>query len=59
VTSAAYHVLGAFSKLHKAIISFAMYVCPSTWNNWTPGGWIFIKFDILSICRKSIEEIQV
>ena len=38
--------LGAFSKLRKATISFAMSVRPSAWNNSTPTGQIFIQFDI-------------
>jgi hypothetical protein len=38
--------LGAFAKLRKAIVNFALSVCPSTWNTSTPDGWIFIKFYI-------------
>ena len=37
--------LGAFAKLRKATISFAMSVCPSAQNNSVPKGRIFI-FDI-------------
>jgi hypothetical protein len=47
-------ILGAFVKVLKAIISFVMSVClpaylpvsPSTWNNSTAIGRIFIKFYI-------------
>jgi len=34
-------------------------VRPSTWNNSAPTGRIFMKFDILTIFRKSVEKIQV
>ena len=44
------HILGAFTKLRKAIISFVMSVCPSVclsvWKNSAPTGQIFIKFHI-------------
>jgi len=33
--------------------------CISSWNNSAPTGRTFTKFDILSIFRKSVEEIQV
>ena len=38
--------LGAFAKLRKATISFVMSVRPSAWNNSTPTGRIFLKFEI-------------
>jgi hypothetical protein len=46
--------LGAFKKFRKATLIFVMSfrlpartsVCPSTWNNSTPIGWVFMKFDI-------------
>jgi len=39
-------LLGTFAKLGKAIIGFAKSVRPSAWDNWTPIGRIFMKFDI-------------
>jgi hypothetical protein len=38
--------LGDFAELRKATISFATPVRLSAWNNSTPTGWIFMKFDI-------------
>ena len=38
--------LGAFAKLQKANIIFAMSVRPSAWNNSTPSERNFIKHDI-------------
>jgi hypothetical protein len=42
-------ILGAFARLRRATIIFAMFVClsvrPSVWNNSTPNGQIFTKFD--------------
>jgi len=38
--------LGAFAKLRKAAISFAMSVRPSAWNNSAPAGRITMKFGI-------------
>ena len=38
-------ILGAFAKLRKATISFVMF-CLSAWNNSTPTGRIFMKFNI-------------
>lgn len=35
------------------------HVCPSEWNNWATTGRIFIKFDVLTIFKKSVIEIQV
>ena len=39
-------VLGAFTKLWKATISFVFSVSPSAWNNLAPTGRIFMKFGI-------------
>jgi len=43
-----YHVrlLGAFSKLRKATISFVMSVRLCAWNNSVPTGRVFMKSDI-------------
>jgi len=50
--------LDAFAKLWKATISSPCpSVRPSAWNS-APTGRIWINFDILSICRKSVEKIQ-
>jgi hypothetical protein len=42
--------LGEFVKLQKVTVSCIMSVCLSihlsTWNNMTPSGQIFMKFDI-------------
>jgi hypothetical protein len=38
--------LGVFAKFRKETISFAMYVCPSAWNNSARNGRIFMKFGI-------------
>jgi len=38
--------LGAFAKLRKAIISFAMSVRPTAWYNSSSTGWIFMKYGI-------------
>jgi hypothetical protein len=38
--------LGAFAKLRKGTVSFVMSVSLSAWNNSTPTGRIFMKFDI-------------
>ena len=35
------------------------HVCPSEWNNWATTGRIFIKFDVLTIFKNSVVEIQV
>jgi hypothetical protein len=37
--------LGAFTKLRKATIIFVTFDRPSSWNNSTPTGRIFVKFD--------------
>ena len=47
--------LGAFTKLRKATISFAMSVCPSAWN-WAETGQ---SSDIWVLFRKSVEKSQV
>jgi hypothetical protein len=47
-------ILGTFTKLRKATISFLISVCSplcltdclSAWNNSAPMGWIFMKFAI-------------
>jgi hypothetical protein len=52
-------VSGAFEKFRKATISFVTFVCPSGYSNSAPNERIFVKFDILSIYRKSVEKIQV
>jgi hypothetical protein len=39
-------LLGAFSELRKATISFVLSVLLSAWNNSTPTGGIFMKFYI-------------
>ena len=47
-------LLGAFEKLRKATFSFVMSVCPSVhlsirpspWNNSSPTGRYFMKFNI-------------
>jgi hypothetical protein len=46
--------LGSFAKFRKATVSFVMSVRLSAWNNWTPTGRIFMKFDILNTSRKSV-----
>jgi hypothetical protein len=51
--------LGTFAKMQKVTISYATSICPSAWNNSAPTGWSFMKFDILSIFRKSVEIIQI
>jgi hypothetical protein len=47
----------------KVTVSFIMNVCPSlhpaAWNNSAPTGWIFMKFDIFSIFKKSVKKFQV
>ena len=50
---------GAFVKLRKATISFTMCVRLSSWNNSAPIGRTFMKFDVLSIFRKSVDKTQV
>ena len=40
------HFLGAFAKLRKVTISFAMSVRPSVWNNSASTEQIFMKLDI-------------
>jgi len=55
-------VLGHFAKLRKATISFVISVCLSAWNNSTPAGQIFLKFDIkyfLKICRENSNLIKI
>jgi hypothetical protein len=38
--------LGAFAKLRKVTVNFAMSVRPSAWNNSAPTGRIFMKLGI-------------
>jgi hypothetical protein len=54
-------LLGAFAKFRKAAVSFIMSVCPFAWNNWTPTGRIFMKFDRLfsKICREISSFIKI
>ena len=40
------YFLGAFAKLRNATISVLTFVRLTAWNNSTPNGRIFIKFDI-------------
>jgi hypothetical protein len=40
-------------------VRLSLPVLPSAWNNSFPTGGIFIKFDILSFFRKSVEKIPV
>ena len=53
--------LNALAKLRTAAVSWFMSVCvrPSAYNNSAPSWRIFMKFDIFSIFRKSVEKIQV
>jgi hypothetical protein len=46
---------GEFAKLLKATVSFVISVRLSAWNNSAPTRLIFVKFDMVSIFRKSIE----
>jgi len=46
VRNYSFSILGAFAKLRKATAGFVMPVRPSAWNNSTPTGRIFVKFDI-------------
>ena len=55
-----YTFLGAFAKLRKATIRFAISVCkpllPSVWNNSAPTGRIFMKFDIRRFFEKNLSK---
>ena len=51
--------LGVSAKLQKATISFVKSVCPSAWNNWTPTGRIFMKFDIQAFFEDLSERVYV
>jgi hypothetical protein len=56
-------LLGAFSKLWKATVSFVMPVCPSAWNksapNWMDFSWK-LKFEYFSkICQENSSFIQI
>jgi len=46
------------AKLRKVTISFIISVCLSPWNNSTPTGQLFMKFDFI-IFLKFVEKIQV
>jgi hypothetical protein len=52
-------IFRALAKLRTATISLAMSVCLSAWRNSAATGWIFHEILYLSICRKSVEKIQV
>jgi hypothetical protein len=60
VTSYEWILLGAFAKLRKATISFAISVRPSARNSSPLTGRIFMKFDIVRLFffEKSVERIQ-
>jgi hypothetical protein len=48
-------VLGAFTKIRKNECWFR-HVCPSSWDNSSPTGRIFMKFDVCEFfgsCRES------
>jgi hypothetical protein len=51
--------LGAFTKLRKATVSIVMSVLLSEWNKSAPTGWIFMKFEIMSIFEKYVKKIEV
>jgi hypothetical protein len=51
--------LGAFTKLQKATLSFVTSDRLSSWNRLAPIGRALIKFDILTIFRKSVQKLQV
>jgi hypothetical protein len=44
-------------QLHHVCLYICLSVCPSTWNNSAPTGWIFIKFD-MSVFQKSIRKLK-
>ena len=66
-----FNILGAFTKLRKATISFVMSAClfvclslylsvrPSAWNNSVPTGRIFMKFDIWASFETLSRKFQV
>jgi len=58
VFNSAHFLGGAFAKLRKTTIGFC-HVCPFAWNISAPTRRIFMKFDILSILRKTVGKIQV
>jgi len=51
-------LLVAFEKLLKATISFVMSVRPSAWNNLTPTGRNFMKFDIWAFFDKLLRKFK-
>jgi hypothetical protein len=50
--------LGAFQKLRKVAVSFITSVRPSTWNNSSPTGRFFTKFDMSISKKKSVKKIE-
>jgi hypothetical protein len=52
-------VLGAFTKLREATISFVMSVCPTAWNNSATTGRIFIKIYICGLPEKLSRKFKV
>jgi hypothetical protein len=57
-------VLGALKKMRNKTNSFVMSVCPPARllvriEHCAPTGLIFMKFDILRILRKSVQNSQV
>jgi hypothetical protein len=53
-------LLGMFTNLQRATISFIMSVCLSAWNNSAPTGQIFMKFDyFLKICQENSSLIKI
>jgi hypothetical protein len=48
-----------FAKFWKAVVSFVMSVCLSTWNYWVPNKQIFMKVDSWVFFWKSVKKIQV
>ena len=62
------NLLGTFTKLRKATISFVksvclsvllcLRVCLSTWNDSGPTRRIFLKFDICVFLKKTLTEIS-
>jgi len=54
--------LGALVKLQKRTIIFIMSVflsvCPSTWNNLAPIGWIFMKFGIWEFFENLVKKFK-
>ena len=56
--------LGLFANsenrlLASSCLPVCLSVCPSAWNSSAPTGRIFVKFDVLDIFRKSVEEFTL